>query len=148
MTNQPDPHKGLGVAQYAWSTSPLRRAVDLVNQRQLLALLEGSEPPYSKPGDELPVIMRDFELAHNSYNEFQNRMERYWCLRWLIQEQISVISATVWRENLVRLDGLPFISKVPGLPELASGSRIQLKVERVDPLLMELASKFVTRLDD
>ena len=147
MTIHPDPHQGLGVAQYAWSTSPLRRAVDLVNQRQMLALLEGSEPPYSRTGEALTVTMRDFELAHNSYNEFQNRMERYWCLRWLIQEQISEIPATVWRENLVRLDGLPFITKVSGLPELAPGSRVQLKVGRIDPLLMEMASRFVAKLD-
>ena len=40
MTTSPAPHQGLGVPQYAWSSSPpLRRAVDLINQRQLLAIL-------------------------------------------------------------------------------------------------------------
>jgi exoribonuclease-2 len=91
--------------------------------------------------------MRDFDHAHNSYNEFQNRMERYWCLRLLMQEQVSETAATVWRENLVRLDGMPYIVKVPSLPELATGCRVQLQVERIDPLLMELECRFLARLE-
>jgi len=41
----PLPHQGLGVPQYMWTTSPLRRYADLVNQRQLLAVLAGSLAP-------------------------------------------------------------------------------------------------------
>ena len=37
MGTQPGPHAGMGVAQYAWATSPLRRYVDLVNQWQIIA---------------------------------------------------------------------------------------------------------------
>ena len=37
MGTRPAPHAGMGVAQYAWATSPLRRYVDLVNQWQLIA---------------------------------------------------------------------------------------------------------------
>ena len=40
MLTYPAPHEGLGVAQYAWSTSPLRRYVDLVNQWQILAVAQ------------------------------------------------------------------------------------------------------------
>jgi exoribonuclease-2 len=141
MTAQAEPHQGLGVAQYAWSTSPLRRAVDLVNQRQMLALLQGTAPVHDK--DALTTIMRDFDLAYNAYGDFQQRMERYWCLQWLIQEQVQEIGATVLRENLVRLDGLPYVTKVHSLPELAAGERVKLKVERIDPLLMELGCKFI-----
>lgn len=143
MTTVAEPHQGLGVAQYAWSTSPLRRAVDLVNQRQMIALLQGTEPAYPKGNEQLTTVMRDFDLAYNAYNEFQQRMERYWCLQWLIQEQLQDIGATVWRENLVRLDGMPYMTKVPSLPELAAGERVRLKIERVDPLLMELGCKYL-----
>ena len=31
------PHAGIGVPAYAWSTSPLRRYVDLVNQWQTVS---------------------------------------------------------------------------------------------------------------
>lgn len=39
MVTTAQPHVGLGVAQYAWSSSPLRRAVDFVNQRQIVAMV-------------------------------------------------------------------------------------------------------------
>jgi len=142
MTLEAEPHQGLGVAQYAWSTSPLRRAVDLINQRQMISLLQGSAPPYDKRSETLAAAMREFDLAYNAYNDFQTRMERYWCLVWLQQQGVAEPTATVWRENLVRLEGLPFITKVPSLPELAPGTRVVLKVTRNDPLLLELDCRF------
>ncbi len=143
MTAQAESHQGLGVAQYAWSTSPLRRAVDLVNQRQIIALLQETVPTHGK--DDLTTIMREFDLAYNAYADFQQRMERYWCLQWLIQEDIKEIGATVLRENLVRLEGLPYVTKVHSLPELPTGEQVRLKVERVDPLLMELGCRYLSK---
>ncbi|HZV97642.1 MAG TPA: RNB domain-containing ribonuclease [Methylophilaceae bacterium] len=142
MTMKAEPHQGLGVAQYAWSTSPLRRAVDLINQRQIISVVQNTEPAYPKNSEILTTAMRDFDLTYNAYNEFQTRMERYWCLQYLIQEEVKEISATVWRENLVRLDNMPYMTKVHSLPELASGTRVQLEIKRIDPLLMELDTRF------
>lgn len=142
MTTQAEPHQGLGVAQYAWSTSPLRRAVDLVNQRQIIALMQGEEPTYSQNSDELAMIMRHFDLTYNAYSDFQTRMERYWCLQYLVQEQIEEISATVWRENLVRFDHMPYITKVHSLPELSVGTRVTLEIKRIDTLMMEIDTRF------
>jgi exoribonuclease-2 len=146
MTVNAEPHQGLGVAQYAWSTSPLRRAVDLINQRQILALLQGAEPAYGKNSEELTTAMRDFDLVYNAYNEFQTRMERYWCLQYLIQQELEEVNATVWRENLVRLDGMFYITKVPSLPELPPGTPVRLKLGRIDPLLMETDFRFLEKL--
>jgi exoribonuclease-2 len=143
MTAQAEPHQGLGVAQYAWSTSPLRRAVDMANQRQMIALLQETQPVHSK--DDLTTLMREFDLAYNAYADFQQRMERYWCLQWMIQEDIKEIGATVLRENLVRLDGLPYVTKVHSLPELPTGEPVRLKIERVDPLLMELGCRYLSQ---
>jgi exoribonuclease-2 len=147
MTTKPEPHQGLGVAQYTWSTSPLRRAVDLINQRQIIAVVQNTEPAYLQNSEVLNSHMRNFELAHSAYNEFQTRMERYWCLQYLIQEDIQEINATVWRENLVRLDDMPYITKVHSLPELTAGTRVKLVVKNVDTLLMELECRFVGLLD-
>ena len=143
MTTKAEPHQGLGVAQYAWSTSPLRRAVDLINQRQIIAVALNDEPPYATNSEALNTHMRNFDQAYNAYGEFQNRMERYWCLQYLLQENIQEINATVWRENLVRLDGMPYITKIGGLPELASGTRVSLAVKEVDTLMMELECRFL-----
>lgn len=142
MTVKAEPHQGLGVAQYAWSTSPLRRAVDLINQRQIISVIQNIEPAYPRNSEALTTAMRDFDLTYNAYNEFQTRMERYWCLQYLIQEGLAEVSATVWRENLVRLDGVPYMTKVYSLPELAAGTHVQLEIKRIDPLLMELDTRF------
>jgi exoribonuclease II len=142
MTTEATPHQGMGLDQYAWCTSPLRRAVDLVNQRQIIALLNQQTAPYKVEDGQLKTIMRDFDQTYQAYNEFQTRMERYWCLQYLIQENLNEVVATVWRENLVRLEGMFFITKVPSLPELKVGTKVALEVKHVDTLLMELSCKF------
>jgi len=136
MSTVPAGHDGLGVAQYIWATSPLRRYVDLVNQRQLIALVRGDPLPY-RPGDEaLLAAMRDFELTYDAYAEFQRGMERYWCLRWLQQENRPTVTASVIRENLLRFSELPLVARVPSLPALAPGTTVRLGVDGID--LLEL----------
>jgi exoribonuclease-2 len=148
MTTRAEPHQGLGVAQYAWSTSPLRRAVDLINQRQIISVAQNIAPAYPPNSDALTTHMRNFEMTYQAYSEFQTRMERYCCLQYLIQEDIQLINATVWRENLVRLDNLPYMTKVFGLPELKPGTRVSLAVQEIDTLLIDLRTKFISVLDD
>ena len=92
MSTVAAPHQGLGVAQYMWSSSPLRRYVDMVNQRQIIAMLHGGEPAYPKNDNALYAALRDFDTMYTIYNDFQRNMERYWCLRWLLQEQAEVLS--------------------------------------------------------
>ena len=152
MTTKAEPHIGLGVAQYAWCTSPLRRAVDLVNQRQLIAMINDELPPYNVADGKLNVIMRNFEQTYTAYSEFQTRMERYWSLQYLIQEGLTDITATVWRDNLVKIDGMFFITKVPslptsGLPELKVGAKVLLEIKHIDTLLMELNCKFKAMIE-
>jgi len=142
MTTEATEHQGMGLAQYAWCTSPLRRAVDLINQRQLIALLNQEEAPYEAKGDALKTIMRNFDQTYQTYNDFQTRMERYWCLQYLIQENLTEVTATVWREKLVRLDGMFFITKVPSLPDLKVGTQVSLTISHVDTLLIELSAQY------
>ena len=134
MSTTPDAHQGLGVAQYLWASSPLRRYSDLVNQRQLLAVVAGEKPPYAQGDAELFAAAADFEVTYAQYAEFQNRMEHYWCLRWLLQEQLTETTATVLRENLVRFDALPLVLRVADLPALAPETRVRLRKGRIDLL--------------
>ena len=41
---------------------------------------------------------------------------------------------SVLRENLVRLDGLPLVVRVPSVPDIAAGTRVRLAVKSVDLL--------------
>ncbi len=147
MTTSPQPHDGLGVAQYAWSSSPLRRYVDLLNQWQLIACLKGETPHFAAKSDALFAAMRDFDLTYSAYAEFQRGMERYWCLRWLRQEGVHTIDASLRRENLAKLDQLPLIQRVPSAPADAKiGQRIRLSLESIDFLTLELACRYLETL--
>jgi len=147
MGTSPAPHQGLGVSQYAWSSSPMRRYVDLLNQRQLIAMLRNEAPLYHKDSNSLLIAMRDFETAYGIYGEFQRAMERYWCLRWLLQEKIQTANAQVIKENLVKLDHIPFIARVPSLPEMAPGAYVKLKLSGIDLLERTLHAEFLQKLD-
>jgi len=140
------PHEGLGVAQYAWSSSPLRRYVDLINQRQIVAAALGEPAPYGEHSDAMMIAMRDFEAAYEAYSDFQRVMERYWCLRWLLQENVTRTTAVVLRESLVRLDRIPLFARVPSLPESESGARVEVDVSNIDLLGVDLDCRFVGRL--
>jgi len=125
-------HEGLGLSSYAWMTSPLRRYVDLVNQWQLVAGLRGQRPPFARNSEALLSSLRAFEVTTAGYDEHQRAMEHYWCLRWIAQERVAQIDATVLRENLVRFDGLPLAQRVPSLPELEPGTRVRLSLAPPD----------------
>jgi exoribonuclease-2 len=142
MSTKPEAHQGLGVAQYLWASSPLRRYSDLVNQRQLLAVVAGHKPPYAESDAELFAAAADFEVTYAQYADFQNRMEHYWCLRWLLQEGVTQTHASVMRENLVRFDSLPLVTRVADLPALASDTRVRLSVGRIDLLAVTLETRY------
>ena len=143
MTTQAAPHQGLGVAQYSWASSPLRRAADFINQQQLVAMLQGTAPRYAPRDPMLFAALRDFDQTYNAYAEFQGRMERYWCLRWLEQEGVREIGATVLKENMVRFDGLPLMLRVGGLPELARGTPVRLQLLNTDYLDLTLECRLL-----
>ncbi len=146
MTTVATPHEGLGVECYAWSTSPLRRFADLANQWQLIAHLRGDKPAYPPKSADLMAALRDFELTYASYAEFQRGMERYWCLRYLAQEGITETTAQVLKENIVRLDAIPLVTKANGLPTLERGARVKLAVSAIDLLAAEASMGFIELL--
>ncbi len=143
MSAHPSGHEGLGVEQYAWSSSPLRRYVDLLNQRQLIALIRGETPPCQANSEGLLSVLRDFEATYEIYGDFQRAMERYWCLRWLLQEQVDTVTAGVLRENLVRFDLLPLVLRVPSLPALETGARAELAISDIDLLELTFHCEFL-----
>ena len=146
MTTVAAPHEGLGVDCYAWSSSPLRRYVDLLNQWQLIAWLREETPPFTAKSEDMLAALRDFELTYAAYAEFQRGMERYWCLRWLLQEDLKQAEARVLRESLVRLEHLPLVLRVPSLPALERGARVRIEIEKVDLFDAEARARYLETL--
>ena len=147
MSTTPAAHEAMGVSHYAWSTSPLRRYVDLVNQRQLIACVRNESAPYAGNDADLFAIVSAFDAAYSAYAEFQERMERYWSLRWLQQEGLQRVVASVIRGDVLRLAGLPFVTRLPGLPELPRGQQLELEIVATDLVDLTLGARVHRLLD-
>jgi len=146
LSVHPESHEGLGVSCYAWMSSPLRRYVDLVNQWQLIAAVSGRRPPYARNSEGLLTALRAFEVVYARYDEHQRAMEHYWCLRWLLQENVRSIEAVVVRENLVRLEGLPLVVRVASLPAQEPGAHVRVEVKDIDLLERTLQCVYLESL--
>jgi exoribonuclease-2 len=146
MSTRPAEHQGLGLSHYLWASSPLRRYSDLVNQRQLLAVLSGAKLPYADNDAELFAILADFEATYSGYAEFQDRMEHYWCLRWLLQENVEEASASVIRENLVRFDKVPLVVRLADLPPLEPAAPVRVAIGRIDLLAATIECRYAGAL--
>ena len=93
MSTKSEPHIGMGVQHYGWFTSPLRRAADYINQKQLISLIDDTaEPLYQNSDAELFAALRDFDAAYTAYADFQRQMEAYWSLVYLQQQGTSELT--------------------------------------------------------
>ena len=158
MQTQPGAHQGLGVSHYAWSSSPLRRYADLVNQWQLLSILGHGRPAF-RPGDAgLFADLAHFEARYDRYAEFQAWMERYWSIRWLGQRagqagefwQLSeaaeplVLEAVATRqEGQFRLRAAPISVRISEWSQLAPGTEVEVRLLRADGLEVSIEAKGV-----
>jgi exoribonuclease-2 len=152
MGVRPAPHAGMGVAQYTWATSPLRRYVDLVNQWQIIACARHGRTaalvaPFKPKDAALFSVISAFDAAYSAYNDFQNGIERWWTLRWLEQNAVAEIDAAVMKDGLVRAETLPLVFRLPGTESLQRGSRVRARITGIDGLTLELHAVLAARLD-
>ncbi|RYF17617.1 MAG: RNB domain-containing ribonuclease [Comamonadaceae bacterium] len=152
MGTKAAPHAGLGVKCYAWSTSPLRRYTDLVNQWQIIAAARHGRTaalaaPFKPKDAELFSIISAFDAAYAAYNGHQAGMERFWTLRYILQQGIRELEATVFKEGLARADTLPLVLPVLGAADLPRGSRVRLKLGEIDLITLDVAGTVLQRLD-
>jgi exoribonuclease-2 len=144
----PQPHSGIGVDAYTNATSPLRRYMDLLVQRQILSGLTGKRPAYTEPrmkemGISVQQTLKDIEVMK------RNRI-RYWVLRYLAERIGERLPALVFQKlrtkYLVILMDLLFVAELPltSMHELSPGEKITVIVKKADPradiLILDLAS--------
>ena len=146
------PHAGLGVKSYAWSTSPLRRYTDLVNQWQIIAAARHGRTaalaaPFKPKDAELFSIISGFDAAYSAYNGYQAGMERFWTLKYIQQESIQELVGTVFREGLVRADDLPLVLPVLGGNDLPRGARVRVQLGAIDEITLDVKGTVIERLD-
>ncbi len=149
MQAQMAPHEGLGVNGYVWATSPLRRYADLLNQWQIIALAEHGNAaklvaPFNQKDHDIYSILNIFSDTYQVYNDHQNAMERYWCLRWLKQENIKHIDGTLGKEGYIRFVDIPFNTKQPELAQYPRGSIISLELLDIDEFNLDVKIRVIS----
>ena len=137
ISANPNPHSGLGVALYTQATSPIRRYLDIVIQRQLTSFLMEKTPVYNEESlDELRVSI---EPLVKMLGRIQRNRLRYWTLKYLGLNRGKTYKALVLDElknkyrivlkdflmvtDFKRQDGIIF----------SKGQEIQVKVKKADP---------------
>ena len=153
MGTRPAPHAGMGVPQYSWATSPLRRYVDLVNQWQIIAATRHGRTaalaaPFKPKDVTLFSVISLFDAAYAAYNDFQRDIERFWTLRWLQQNDVTELDAAVLKDGLVRADTLPLVFKAMGCEALPRNTRVRVRISGMDLFTLDLHASLAARLDD
>jgi len=151
MGTKAAPHAGIGVAQYAWATSPLRRYVDLVNQWQIIACARHGRTaalaaPFKPKDAALFSVISGFDAAYGAYNSFQSAIERYWTLRYLAQNSIDELAATVMVNGLVRCETLPLVFPATGANALPRGARVMVRITATDLLTLDVHASVTSQL--
>ncbi len=146
------PHAGMGVKSYAWSSSPLRRYVDLVNQWQIIACARHGKmaalaAPFKPKDAELFAIISSFDAAYAAYNGYQNAIERFWTLQYVRQNKLTELEATLFKDNLVRADQLPLVLPVLGAQGLPRGARVRVKLGDIDLVSLDIHGTVIEHLD-
>ncbi|NDF44478.1 MAG: RNB domain-containing ribonuclease, partial [Betaproteobacteria bacterium] len=151
------PHAGIGVSSYAWSTSPLRRYTDLVNQWQIIACVKHGNTaalvaPFKPKDAQLLSIISAFDAAYTSYNAYQAGMERFWTLQYLQQHKITELPATVFKvfpgqPPMARADHLPLVLPVMGASDLPRGAQVLLRLSEIDDISLDISGQLLSVLN-
>lgn len=147
------PHAGLGVPCYAWSTSPLRRYVDLLNQWQIIAAIRNSATaalvaPFKPKDAALFGIISAFDAAYRGYGSYQASMERFWTLQHIQRNGITELDCSVLRDDLVRANTLPLVINVLGATGLPRNAQVRVRLGGINLMALDVNGTVIARLDD
>lgn len=132
----PKPHSGLGVDIYTQCTSPLRRYLDLVVQRQIKAGLDGVDTPYS--AEDLETLRIYAEPVLRRKGAIKRARLRYWTIKYLAQNPgvypALILSDSKTRYRLLIKDVMLVVEtrKQPS-HQLLPGQQTFVRVTKADP---------------
>lgn len=138
----PGPHLSLGIDVYAQATSPIRRYVDLLIQRQIVSELQKKDHCYTE--DELENLYPRIEIGIRDKKMVERNRERYWVYKHLEKLQGKEIHGIITSINDARANVyLPdYLFEVPvslsSKVNLEESRDIKLLVQKVDPLRRRL----------
>ncbi|MBW1799527.1 MAG: RNB domain-containing ribonuclease [Deltaproteobacteria bacterium] len=148
---EPKPHVGLGVDVYTNATSPIRRYLDLIAQRQMRQFLFRGEPVYD--ADDLEQIRMAVEPTIRALQRVKRNRVRYWVQKYLMQHMDGIFEALVLysmkRNHRILLTDFILLTdlKREARNELSEGQRIWVRIKKADPWLDELKVVYEGKVD-
>ncbi len=145
MTLNANSHTGLNVDYYTWSTSPLRRSVDYINQYQIIQMIMQNKNYYQEDNPLLLAVVNNFDAIYSKYIAIQDKLERYWSLKYLAQENIEIINAVVTFKYSAALDGVPIKINYEGLTGLQpQGTILKCRIFNINPINLTFEFKILS----
>ena len=137
ISTHPNPHSGLGVDLYTQATSPIRRYLDLVVQRQMTSFFAKKAPLYNE--ESLEEIRVSVEPLVKNLGRIQRNRLRYWTLKYLGLNRGQTFNALVLDElkNKYRIVLTDFLmvtdfKRQDGII-FSKGQEIRVRVKKADP---------------
>ena len=123
-----------------------------MNQWQIIACARHGKTaalvaPFKPKDAELFSIISSFDAAYSAYNGYQGAMERFWTLRYLQQNNVTELVASLFKENLVRADDLPLVLPVMGAQGLPRAAKVRVRLGEVDLITLDVHGTVIERLD-
>jgi exoribonuclease-2 len=89
-------------------------------------------------------IAADFESSYQTYGEYQDRLEKYWCLRWISQDGDSKnVYVRHLKEGMSRLELIPLHLPIPELASHPRMTRAEIVVADIDLLQLSAAVRVI-----
>ena len=138
LSLSPAPHAGLGLSAYTQMSSPIRRYVDLVTQRQFVAAMRGTEPPYDN--EELLRIISDAETTEVDIRRMEQTSTTYWVLTYLSRDKARkpMTAMVLDKKGTVELTDYLVRGKVPASDEWSKGEVVSVEIDSVRPSTGEI----------
>jgi exoribonuclease-2 len=108
-------------------------------------MINKSKDFYTISNEVLCEVVDNFDTKYAKYIDFQNKMERYWSLKYLLQEQISEIEATFIYKSTVQLGGIPIeIDMANFTTPKPRGTKVHLKIYNINLASLNFDFKIIS----
>ncbi len=131
------PHAGLGLDMYTNVTSPIRRYLDLVVQRQMRRYLSGESSMYNK--EQLQEIRMSVQPLLRTLDTMKRDRIRYWTQKYLLShlgERFPAMVLDILRNRYrILLTDFLLVTEVKkeNSQEFHQGQQIMVKIKKSDP---------------
>ena len=137
LKTRPAFHHVLGLDKYTSITSPLRRFLDLILQRQIVYYLQEGKPLYTE--DELSSFIPYFEEIIHRTNMIFSQRTKYWVLNYLKKRIKTTVEAYILEETqqgykVLLPDYLLETVLLGPRGKFKQGDKIKIRIEAVNPL--------------